>query len=317
MRLALIFSLGLLAVQAHAAFDVFLQVLPSDSSFIIGGVTDPVYSGWVKVLGFESGTERVANPEKGGGVFTEFIPFVLVKAVDETTPVFFEKLTARTAIDRVKMVVVKRTPLRVEAWDITAEHCRFTGQSFQAKDGGEDIVERLSFSVMRFEYSYIQLAPSGDPLTEIFAYWNNGTAPGTGAYGTRVPDFLGGVVTGGIPNGWRAWYFGHTDAQAGDKSLSTDDPDGDGHDNLHEYIAHTDPRVPQSVLRVTAFQPGAPGSYLLTWQSVAGLTYRIFTAPAPGGPFTFLKTVVSAGDGTTSTTVAGPAGQFFYRVVTP
>ncbi len=95
------------------------------------------------------------------------------------------------------------------------------------------------------------------------------------------------------------------------------DTDGDGLDNLHEYIAHTDPRAPQSVLRVTAFQPGAPGNYLLTWKSVAGLTYRIFTASAPGGPFTFLKTVASAGDGTTSTAVAGPGGQFFYRVVTP
>ncbi len=164
----------------------------------------------------------------------------------------------------------------------------------------------------QFEWSYIQLNAAGDPIAEIFGNWN--TINGTLTAGTRAPDFLGGVDTDGdgIPDGWELFYGLNKNV-----ADSTFDTDGDGLDNLHEYIAHTDPRVPQSVLRVTAFQPAGAGNFSLTWKSVAGLNYRIFTAPAPGGPFTFLKNVASAGDGTTSTTVAGPAGQFFYRVVTP
>lgn len=189
--------------------------------------------------------------------------------------------------------------------------CKAVKQSFEAASGGE-VDERITFLMGAIEWSYIRLNAAGDPITEYFSNWSLLTNSGT--HGTRTPDYLGGVDTDGdgIPDGWESFYGLNKDAA--DSGLDTD---GDGLDNLHEYIAHTDPRVPQSVLRVTAFQPGAPGNFLLTWQSAVGLNYRIFTAPAPGGPFTFLKNVPSAGGGTTSRTVAGPAGQFFYRVVTP
>ena len=313
MRAAIFICLVLLQVRASALFDVYIEVTPDNAPFAIpGDSVDPLYAGdrgWIEVSSFETGLDH--------GVTTAFREFTLVKAVDQATNAFFENLTAGAAIDTVKMVVVSRTPQRVEVWDIVATTCFFRKQSFvaQAPDG---IVERITFSVQKFEWSYIQVGPSGDAITEIFANWDTaGNGSGTATAGTRTPDYVGGSVSGGIAFGWLSFYFGHPLGQAADMSRPTDDPDGDGLDNLHEFIAHTHPRVPQSVLRVTAFQPAGAGNFSLTWQSIAGLNYRIFTAPAPGGPFTFLKNVASAGNGTTSTTVAGPAGQFFYRVVTP
>jgi hypothetical protein len=36
----------------------------------------------------------------------------------------------------------------------------------------------------------------------------------------------------GIPDAWMIHYFGHPTGQPGNQSLATDDPDGDGMNNL-------------------------------------------------------------------------------------
>lgn len=310
MRVALLISLLALGCRSHAAFDVYLRVTPTPGAPIAGDVADPLYSGWINVLAFESG---IGKPVAIGGPVgsTALTPITLVKTVDPGTAPFFEKLSAGISVATIKMVIVNRTPQRVEIWDMAAQNGHFTKQSFSCESGAE-FTERITFVVGRLEWSYIQLSPAGDSLAEYFAFWNQ--INNTGGSGTRTPDFPGGLDTDGdgIPDGWESFYG--LQFRVADSGLDTD---GDGLDNLHEYIAHTHPRLPQSALRVTAFQSTGPGRFLLTWQSVAGLNYRIFTAPSPKEPFTFLKNVPSAGDGMTSTTVTGPAGQFFYRVVTP
>jgi hypothetical protein len=57
--------------------------------------------------------------------------------------------------------------------------------------------------------------------------------------------------TDGIPDWWRLGYFGHALGQAGDNSRATDDADGDGATNLHEFLAGTDPLNSASVFRIT------------------------------------------------------------------
>jgi len=304
MRVLLFVCLIALGSPARAVFDVFLSVTPS-SGQIAGGSTDPLYSGWINVLSFESGLED------DGVSHTHITPITLIKTVDAATPFFFERLAAGMSLGTVKMVVVFRRALRVEAWDIEAQTAFFTAQSFEAQAGGE-ILERLTFLVGRIEWSYIQLSPAGDPLTEIFTDYNALTASIT--TGTRTPDFPGGLDTDGdgMPDGWEVFYGLNKDLKDGKT-----DTDGDSLDNLHEYIAHTNPRLPQSVLRVTAIQQAGGQNYLLTWQSVAGLTYRIESASSLGGQWAFVKNVDSAGTGTTSTTVVGAPPRRFFRVVTP
>ncbi len=317
MRAAFLLCLVLLTSRADAAFDVFLEVTPSSGPVIAGGSVDPIYSGWIEASSFEAGAETpvtIGSTSGGAGVGKlKFSEFSIVKKVDAATPLFFQRLAQGAPLATIKMVVALRSPNRIELWDLKATTCYFTKQTFNAASGA-DVSERISFATGAVEWSYIQLNPAGDAVSEFFANWSVITNTGTSNRGVRAPDYLGKLDGDGdgIPDGWEAFYG--LKKNVSDSGLDTD---GDGLDNLHEFIAHTDPRVPQSVLRVTAFQPIAPGSYSLTWQSKVGLNYRIFTASAPGGPFTFLKNVPSAGDGTTSTTVAGPAGQFFYRVVTP
>ena len=312
MRVLLFLCLLVLDSSTRAAFDVFLRVTPS-STPISGGSTDPLYSGWIKVLSFESGLQK--NVTLSAGTFnpgpTGLTPITLVKTVDAATPFFFERLAAGTQLATVKMVVVLQSALRVEVWDIEAQNAFFTSQTFST-EASKETLERITFAVGRVEWSYIQLSPAGDPMTEIFSYWN--VVTGTGASGTRAPNFPGGLDTDsdGIPDGWEVFYGLNKDVKDG-----TLDTDGDSLDNLHEYIAHTNPRLPQSVLRVTAIQQAGGQNYLLTWQSVAGLTYRIESASSLGGQWSFVKNVASSGTGTTSTTVAGAPPRRFFRVLTP
>ena len=100
MRLVLFFALALFTAQAQGAFDVFLQVTPASSPVIAGGATDPLYSGWVKVLAFESGSEKVPNVLE-----IAFTPFTLVKTVDRATPLFFQALATGADLSTVKVLI--------------------------------------------------------------------------------------------------------------------------------------------------------------------------------------------------------------------
>ena len=62
--------------------------------------------------------------------------------------------------------------------------------------------------------------------------------------GAAHPDSAGD----GIPDAWRAAYFGGSGASTNALSCASCDPDGDGMNNLKEYIADTDPKNPASFL---------------------------------------------------------------------
>ena len=78
----------------------------------------------------------------------------------------------------------------------------------------------------------------------------------------------------GIPHVWEA-SNGMSDANAADALL---DPDGDGFNNKQEYLAGTNPRDANSVLKIgeIARQSTPDGlSTLVSWASVAGRSYRV------------------------------------------
>ncbi len=304
MRVLLFFCLLAFASPARATFDVFLQI-----DGVNGSGPDPLYAGWSIVYSFES-TIASSSQVTGGGV-TSFTPITLVKETDAATLQCFARLAPGIHVATVKMVVVQRSsPLRVEMWDIEARNVYFTGQSFAASEGSP-VLENLSFVAGEIEWSYIEVAPSGDPLAEFYASWD--LVHRTGQQGTRPPMFLGNNDSDGdgIPDGWELFYGLNPSAND-----AAQDPDGDGVDNLHEYIAHTNPVLAQSVLRMTGIQT-LGGGYLLMWQSVLGLTYRIESAPNPRGPWTFIKNVAGSGVGFTTTTVSGSTPRTFFRVATP
>jgi PKD repeat protein len=72
------------------------------------------------------------------------------------------------------------------------------------------------------------------------------------------------AVGDGIPDWWRAQFFGGSGRTTNASSCATCDPDGDSFVNQREYMADTDPGDPTSFLRIHSINVN-PGSAGLTW----------------------------------------------------
>ena len=72
----------------------------------------------------------------------------------------------------------------------------------------------------------------------------------------------------GMPDSWEIAQFGSTDA------LPDMDADGDGSNNLTEYVAGTDPVNAQSTFTIQELVPDAVG-YVISWNSVEGRSYQV------------------------------------------
>lgn len=97
----------------------------------------------------------------------------------------------------------------------------------------------------------------------------------------------------GIPDAWMMQYFGHPTGLAADKSLASDDADGDGMSNLAEYLAGTNPTNALSCLRFTSLAPATNG-LRMTWTTVPGKTYVVQTSTNLSSHFTDLSPNVPA-----------------------
>ena len=82
----------------------------------------------------------------------------------------------------------------------------------------------------------------------------------------------------GLPDVWEGQYFGNYSVTA------VDDSDGDGRDNISEYIAGTDPADEFSFFAVTNIQSVAEG-FVVEWVSVPDRTYSVLWAPRLGATF--------------------------------
>ena len=80
------------------------------------------------------------------------------------------------------------------------------------------------------------------------------------------------AVDDGVDNVWREQYFG--DGYLTDPRVSADaDPDNDGWNNFAEFVEGTDPTNPESLPVIVV---GARAVPQLTWNSIPGLTYRVW-----------------------------------------
>ena len=78
------------------------------------------------------------------------------------------------------------------------------------------------------------------------------------------------AIDDGIPASWREHYFGAR-YQTNPRAMANADPDGDGANNLEEYLAETNPMDPQSVLKVLSIHT----VLVVTWNSVSNVVYSI------------------------------------------
>jgi len=139
-----------------------------------------------------------------------------------------------------------------------------------------------------------QRSPLSDPSTN--QTWGIDLS---GKFGT--PD--------GLPDDWQRLYFG---PKTGDWDGPNFDSDGDGASNWQEFLAGTNPRDPNSVLKTS--MTSSPQGRRLSWNTVAGCVYQVQMTPdfqtwSDVGPPRLAA-------GTTDTVLApGAQGVSYYRVV--
>ncbi len=132
------------------------------------------------------------------------------------------------------------------------------------------------------------------------------------------------VVTGvtldhvgdGIPDSWRQLYFGGDGMTTNSQSCATCDPDGDGMDNMTEFVAGTDPTDSESALRIMSIVVQPNGDREITWRSVSGRHYQVWVATDLSDVYLQVSlTLPSAGSSMTFTDdIDFGSAQLFYKV---
>ena len=134
-------------------------------------------------------------------------------------------------------------------------------------------------------------------------------------HASRVVNvILSGVVDSdgdGLADAWeRDNRFDPADASG--MNGSAGDPDFDGFSNLEEFVAGTNPRDSNSLLRIMRL---SNGGRQITWQSVPGRLYRVYSASDPNAAFDSISPTMTAFGFTASFTNGAPVQpREFYRV---
>lgn len=113
---------------------------------------------------------------------------------------------------------------------------------------------------------------------------------------------------------WAAAIFGSAGLP---EASRTADPDGDGLNNAGEFAAGTDPKNPNSALKIlTLTVQSQPPQATLAWQSATNRSYIIEYASSPEGPWTPLGSAMPSAGNTTQTGISLVPGdpQRFFRV---
>jgi hypothetical protein len=122
----------------------------------------------------------------------------------------------------------------------------------------------------------------------------------------------------GIPDDWMIRHFGHATGEVGDLSRAQDDADGDGLNNLAEYLAGTDPKNASSYLRITSVAVGGTNGVQVVWGSATNKLYSVQRAPAvgSGAVFTDLEQHILSTPPENSylDSTATNSAAFFYRI---
>jgi alpha-glucosidase len=133
-----------------------------------------------------------------------------------------------------------------------------------------------------------------------------------------VQALSGDSVGDGILDAWRAQFFSSVDptgATTNSASCATCDPDGDGMNNLQEYLTGTDPTNPASLFHVTTIQPSGI-DYLVSFTSVLGKVYDVESCTdLVGGAWSVVTNNLAGNDGIIQITDPGAASvpQRYYR----
>jgi hypothetical protein len=112
--------------------------------------------------------------------------------------------------------------------------------------------------------------PAGEAVTATVT----DSAGNTSQLSPGIAATMTSSVNDGIPDAWRALYFGGDGTKTNSESAATADPDHDGFDNYATFLAGTNPTNAASVLKLTAFDPNV-STNVISLNSAAGTVYRV------------------------------------------
>jgi hypothetical protein len=136
------------------------------------------------------------------------------------------------------------------------------------------------------------------------------------SYSYTIPASTADSVGDGIPDWWRAQYYGGNGRGTNTASCATCDPDGDGVSNVLEYLADTNPTNAASYFAIEAVTVN-PGNSVL-FQSSPNRKYTLqSTTNLNSGAWSDVssQTAIRGTGGVVSLTDSSPTTtQRFYRV---
>lgn len=134
---------------------------------------------------------------------------------------------------------------------------------------------------------------------------------------SQVLDHVGD----GIPDSWRAQYFPNQPTNnvngmmTNNQSCATCDADGDGLNNLQEFLAGTDPTNPATAFRIISITQQPGGTNVIVWTSVTGKNYQVYATTDPANTYAPIgSTVPSAGTNTSYTDSGVTGATKYYKV---
>jgi len=124
------------------------------------------------------------------------------------------------------------------------------------------------------------------------------------------------VTVGGAGHSFEEWRIAHfTPEELNDPSISAPeaDHDGDGHNNLQEFHAGTDPNDASSVLNILKAKL-AGGEHIIWWLSASNETYTIENSPSLSDGFSPFVSGIPATPPVNVYTSQVTGGSAFYRI---
>jgi len=113
----------------------------------------------------------------------------------------------------------------------------------------------------------------------------------------------------GLPDDWQAAYWG---GNAEGWPAPSSDTDGDGANDLQEFLAGTDPSDPASVLKVQILAD--PYGIQIVWNTQPGLIYQIQSS-SDASEWAGYGTARFAAGSSDSVVLDGGANVLFYRII--
>ncbi len=206
-------------------------------------------------------------------------------------------------VDDVSVVMSNVPPVTIEITNNLAQaRYLLSGPISRSGQGYRTLVTNAPPGTYRVTFNPVPYYQTPSPQTNTLP--EGATATFSARY--TFPD----ANRNGISDIWELQYFGSTNQHPG-----TLDSDSDGFNDHAEFIAGTNPTLPNSYLRLTSYSVQANGTILLQWPSVAGRIYQVqgttdFTHWTP------LSSWIQAAAGTTSFSPTNPATgpPRFYRI---